>query len=584
MKILFFAPHSAIWVHAFPEALVADVLKQGGHEIVYITCGELFSRFCVCMSAHRIPIDASEEDRKAVCGLCHEYKNIIRHEFALSGYDLASVLTSEDLREVERIGDSVTPEDLLDLTIDGVEVGRAALSTFLLTYKRVSLTFSSEEWLIFKIELVNTLRSFFGCRKVLDRERPDRVILYSSGYSVNLVWCHLAQKRGILFYYMNAGSNLSDRLQKVVLSRGHSLQRRLLSYWDQYKTIPCPPNTMAYVTDHFLELLKGRHSFVYSVPKSVEGIDLRHRFGIRPDQKVLVATLSSYDELFAAQVTGLFPSDLHFLFPLQVDWLRAMLNFIRLRPDLFLIIRVHPREFPNKREIVKSEHARQLEETFRDLPRNTAVNWPADGISLYDLADITDVCLNGWSSAGKELSLLGIPVVIYSSNLVFYPPDLNYLGETMESYFGQIEQALKDGWSHERIRRTYRWLALEDQYSRLDISDSYAYKEHASRPIWQRVFGRICRELSPHFQQRRDCKHRATRMISAPLINRIVTEGRDSVLDILEPSQHERVSDEVETRALKNQIGRLVSALYGEQSRLPISHTLHQRLVSFVES
>ena len=56
---------------------------------------------------------------------------------------------------------------------------------------------------------------------------------------------------------MNAGANLSDRLQKLVIARGHSLQRRLLQYWDRYRTIPCAPRTLAYLTDHFLELLRG---------------------------------------------------------------------------------------------------------------------------------------------------------------------------------------------------------------------------------------------------------------------------------------------------------------------------------------
>ena len=185
----------------------------------------------------------------------------------------------------------------------------------MLTHKRINLDFSEDEWRIFRIELGNTVRSFLACRKILDRERPDRVILYSSGYSVNLVWCHLAERRGIRFYYMNAGANLSDRLQKLVIARGHSLQRRLLQYWDRYRNIQCAPRTMAYLTDHFLELLRARHKFIYSMPRSERPVDLRGYFGVAPHQRVLVATMSSYDELFAAQVTKLFPDDFPVLFP-----------------------------------------------------------------------------------------------------------------------------------------------------------------------------------------------------------------------------------------------------------------------------
>lgn len=584
MKIVFFTPHSAIWVHAFPEALVAEALKQQGHDIRYIGCGEVFARHCVPMSAHRLKHDATGAEKAAVCRLCHANKQCIRKEFGFDGYDIATVLDKQDMEQAKRLVSEATPQNFLEIVIDGVEVGRSALSTFLLSYKRISLQFSDQEWAIFSTELYNTILSFLACRKVLDRERPDRVILYSSGYSVNLVWCLLAEARQIPFYYMNCGSNLSDRLQKVVLARGHSLQRRLLNHWDRFKDIPCSTSTMTYITDHVLELLKGRHDFVYSVPKSKDPLDIRHRFSIKPGQKILVAAMSSYDELFAAQVTGLFPSDFPLLFPTQVDWVRALFDFVRQRSDLFLIVRSHPREFPNKRDSVKSEHARQIEEAFAELPVNARVNLPADNISLYDLAEVTDVCLNSWSTVGKELSLLGIPVVIYSPDLVFYPSDLNYLGTTHETYFEQIERALKDGWNHERIRRTYRWLALEDQYSRLDISDSYSYKEHAQRPFWQRIFGRVRRELSPHFQQRSDCRHRASKMAVAPLINRIVTEGRDSVLDIVETGQIERVSEQVETSALKDQIGRLISALYGDELSAPVPGTLRERLLEFVAS
>ena len=38
MKILVFAPHAAIWVHAFPEALIADALHQGWCEAKGFKC------------------------------------------------------------------------------------------------------------------------------------------------------------------------------------------------------------------------------------------------------------------------------------------------------------------------------------------------------------------------------------------------------------------------------------------------------------------------------------------------------------------------------------------------------------------
>lgn len=552
-------------MHAFPEALVAEALQDAGHEILYVGCGGVFNSNCVCMTASRVGPDSSAEARSAICNGCAKNKRLIASRFGFDGYDLSEVLGEEQHAQAEELLGRLTPDNFLDLRIAGVEVGRAALSTYLLTYKRSRLQFTDAEWAIFRIELGNTIRSALACQIVLDREKPDRVIVYSSGYSVNLVWCQLAEARNIAFYYMNAGGNLSDRLQKLVIARGHSLQRKLLDYWPIFKDVPCSESVAAYITDHFVELLRGRHVFVYSAPKGREPVDLRVRFGVSQAQRVLLATMSSYDELFAAQATKLFPDDFPLIFPRQSDWLRHLVNFLRARRDLFLIIRVHPREFPNKRDQVKSDHAREIEAALSDLPDNVKVNWPSDEISLYDLADITDVCLNSWSTVGKELGMLGIPVVIYSSDLVFYPAALNYLGRDIEDYFRQIDKALADGWSVERIRAFFRWLALEDRYSRIDISDAFSRKENPRRPLVRKVVDRARGWLNKDFRELDDCRLRPVAMNSAKAICDLVENGRNSVVETVKPSDLPQVSREEETRILKAQMLRIVREMYGRR-------------------
>lgn len=556
-----------MWVHAFPEALVAEALGQAGHEIVYVGCGRTFEQHCICMTAARIAPDAAETAKDAICSHCVSRKNILVSEFGFRSFDISDVLDEHDFARAQGMLAGITPENFLDFRIEGVEVGRAALSTYLLTYKRSKLEFSARDWKIFLIELRNTVLSALACQKVFDREKPERVLLYSSGYSVNLVWCLLAEARDIPFYYMNAGSNLSDRLQKLVISRGHSLQRKLLDYWPAFREVPSTEKAAAYVTNHFIELLRGRHIFVYSSPKEKGGIDLRERFGIAEGQRVLVATMSSYDELFAAQATKLFPDDFDLIFPRQVDWLRALLGFMRNRSDLFLIVRVHPREFPNKRDSVKSDHASELERLLSDLPSNVCVNWPSDRVSLYDLAQIMDVCLNSWSTAGKEMGMLGIPVVLYSADLVFYPANLNYLGSSIDDYFRQINRALADGWSAERIREMYRWLALEDMYSRIDVSDSFRQMENPQRPLWQKVSDRVRRRINPDFRELADCRGRASVLNSAWQIRALIEGGHSSIVETIDVQRLPRISIEDETQILRRQVGRLVESMYGGIAR-----------------
>lgn len=582
MKVLFFSPHSAIWAHAFPEALIAEALAQAGHEIVYVSCGEQFKAHCVSMSAHGVKVDSADLAKQEVCTSCNRNAALIRAKFGFEGYSLSNVLDKVDHAEIERHMQSANVENFLEIILDGVEVGRAALGTFLLTHKRNRLDFDEKTWQIFAIELRNTLYSFYGARKILSRERPDRLVVYSSGYSVNLVFCRVAEALGVTHYYMNAGSNITDRLQKIVLARGHSVQKRLLGYWPAFRERPSSPTVMRYTTDHFLEVLRGRSAFVYSAGRSGDGVDVRSYFGASSNQQILLATLSSLDEMFAAEVTGLFPSDYHTPFRDQLSWLSALIPWVAARPDLFLIIRVHPREFPNKRDDVKSEHASRLEAVLTKLPANVAVNWPKDGLSLYDLAEVVTVCLNAWSTVGKEMALLGIPTVIYSPDLVFYPEDLNYVGTSQEAYFSAIQQALVEGWNAEWSRKAYRWLALEDYYSRLDISDGFRRSEYQVPGVLARVFSRARRKIEPKWQERLDCERRPEHLRIASIVDQIVSSQASSVLEVLGTSAVPSVTLDEETISLKVELRRLCNALYTDFRVPGLAGTLKRNLQMFL--
>jgi hypothetical protein len=354
-KILFFAPHSAIWVTAFPEALIAEALQREGHEIIYVTCSGQFKSYCTCMSAYKLTQDSSIKDKEKVCSDCNIHKNILKQELSLQGFDLSQVLTQSDLEEINKNLQIVDQENFLKLCIDGIEVGKIALYEFLLQYKKLSLVFSESEWL-------------HACASILEREQPTQVIIYNTLYSVNHTCWQLARDRHIPTYFLHAGGNLYNRLETLWIGRDSTLNfcQSLKSYWPAYQNKPCSKASLEQITNHFIELLKGQSFLAYSSAKSDSQKDIRKIFGINDQQKILTATMSSYDERFAAETIGVLPSNYNLLFPKQVDWIQALIQFAQDRQDLFLIIRVHPREFPNKRESAKSEHAIMLEEILAD--------------------------------------------------------------------------------------------------------------------------------------------------------------------------------------------------------------------------
>jgi hypothetical protein len=578
LKILFFAPHTAVWIHAFPEALAAEAARQGGHEIIYVGCGGLLSSHCVAMSAFKVPFEAARADKERICSLCRKNEAIIRGRFGFAGPDLTGLANADDLRFAEELLASTAQEKYFDVVLDGVEAGRMALYEILIQIKKGTLDLAPGEWLRYRASLKNAIVVLKVAQRLFDEHRPDRVVVYNALYSVNRVICRLAELRGVPQYYLHAGDNLSKRLQTLVLARNHAFHYYEYlrgSIWPRWRERPCSPQAMRSSSNHLLEVARGRSAWAYSAA-SKPGVDIRKIFGIREDQRIICASMSSDDERFSGEIAGVLPSLDGLLFPKQVDWIRALIDYVVDRKDLFLVVRVHPREFPNKREGVLSEHAKTLEGAFATLPGNVKVNWPADDISLFDLANVTDVFANGWSSAGKEMAWLGLPVVLYSNNLTLYPADLNYVGTTLSDYYRQIDRALDDGWDAERIRRTYRWCAIEYEYSPLDISESFARSEHGS--FVQKAVKKILRTIAGTREQQGDCRGRAARLSSAERMERILRDQLMSPVDAIDPSAP--VSYHEETHALKVEVQRVVSGLFGAGAQFP-ANTLAAKLQKF---
>ncbi len=557
MRVVVFAPHAGIWVHAFPEALVVDAVRASGAEVIYVTCNGALSSLCVTMSARGLTVDSSPAEKAEACRACQRDRDRLRDGFGFAGYDFDTVLSATERQRIEDVVATMSPASVAGFAVDGAPIGRATLYEFMLQRKKSDVSVTAEEWPAFRPRLINALRALSAANTILDRERPDRVMTYNSLYSVNAMWRAAADRRGIPSYFLHAGVGLKDRLQTMIVGRDSTLgwARALIAAWPAYRDLPLGPDELEKVTDHLEQLFLGRSMFAYSAAKSTTAQDVRARFGVRQDQKLLVASMSSYDEYIAAVAIGEMPAQEHSLFPTQIVWIRALVEWIRARPELFLVIRVHPREFPNKREGAKSEHASQLERTLTDLPPNVRVNWPSDQLSIYDLAEQADVFLNAWSSVGREMALLGLPVVVYGPELLLYPSDLNYVGTTSGAYFAAIDEALRTGWSSERARRAFRWCVLELRRAIVDIGDGFSHSEEAPvtlpAKMWRAALDRT------GLAKRWDVLSRPSRLRHQ---QRIATAVEANAPTLLPTHAFSDVDRATETLALRASLARLARA------------------------
>lgn len=592
MKILVFAPHAQIWKHAFPEALLVEALMKSSHEILYVKCSGAFNKHCLPMISSHIAHDATIDIKNKMCKECKANAALIVNSFKFPSIELDTFIDVADQNDIENIVNNTTRENFSTLELDGIKIGEIALYQVLLRYKQSkSNDFSEKAWQEYLKQLHVSLVAFWALKKIIHIHKPERIIQYSGVYSVNSICRELSKKNNIPNYFLHAGLNQRDRLTKLIVAKSQTFDyiKSLFKSWeDKYKEMPCVPEAITNVTDNFIDILKSKSFLSYSQSKS-EFFEIRKKFNIPEDKRVIVAIMSSYDEHLAADAVGAYQHHIKPLFNTQIEWIRILINFISKRKDLFLVIRLHPREFPTKREkksAVMSQHAKDVELEFQKLPNNVAINWPNDKVSFYDLIEETELFLNAFSTSARELTMLGLPVLTYNNEDVLEPVSINYKGNNIQDYLNQIDILLEQRFDVERIRKAYRWRALEQVYSHVSIAESFMEKDDflnfGEKLI--KKFSRTINKVLPLRQQKKDIAKRSNKLKDANIINNLMVLDAGNISNVIHFSEYQLINENIEIDLIRSEMKRVMSCLYSNNKKLIKQNTLRSYLETFINS
>ena len=583
MKVLFFSPHSLPWKHVFPEAIVADALKNSGSEVVYLSCGGALGDYCIPKIA-KIPGEirniAIKKTCDAICRECQNTDKYIRANFNLSGPTIKSVLSQDCRDEVDRIISSLDIKDAFRLKYCGINIGKIAFYQIILRHKLINLLVSPNLNERYLSELRDTYHAAYVIQKTIESKKIDAIVLYNSMYSVNKIVAEVARNHGIDTYFLHAGSNLSERLQSLMIGKNdaYSFYSNLIKNWPKFSLSTHSLGQYKKVTEHFKELLNAKSIFTYSTKKSFGSNNIRSFFGVPDSSKILVATMASYDEEIAAEFIGAKKTFEDEIFSSQIDWIKALINYAEKNKNIFLIIRPHPREFSNKREKKTSEHAKQiLDLTASGLPSNVRFNLPADGISIYDFIDEADAFLNSWSNVGKEIAIFGVPVVIYSKNNLYYHPDLNLIGTNKIEYFKKIEEAIKIGWSFHWVVKAFKWYVYEQQTAVISLHAVCNLKEANSKKLIILFIDKCLKFLNPKLSYFFNMYFFKKSHIDGSSIQQLIAEKHSTLLDLMTATKS--TSDDNEIQSVKIEFLNLLKVLYPKKSDL-IDARIYNKFIS----
>jgi len=98
----------------------------------------------------------------------------------------------------------------------------------------------------------------------------------------------------------------------------------------------------------------------------------------------------------------------HLFSKTMAEWISRTVQYFAGRPDVQLVIRVHPGEvLTHGTSMMKVVH-----EVFPKLPEHIRLIGPSEKVNTYDLIEVADVGLVYTTTVGLEMAMNGVPVIV----------------------------------------------------------------------------------------------------------------------------------------------------------------------------
>ncbi len=141
----------------------------------------------------------------------------------------------------------------------------------------------------------------------------------------------------------------------------------------------------------------------------------------------------------------------------MAEWISRTVQYFAGRPDVQLVIRVHPGEVL----VHGTSMMDVVHQVLRRMPEHVRLIGPKDKINTYDLMEVADLGLVYTTTVGMEMAMNGIPVIV-SGHTHYRNHGFTYDPESWVTYFKLLGQILDNPQSyrlnHAQVERAIQYV------------------------------------------------------------------------------------------------------------------------------
>lgn len=386
---------------ALLESVLAVALTLRGAKVEILLCDE-FLPACQLTKIGGNPVEQFlNSPKQARCGKCFAYGKELFSPLGLPVHRFSSFVTYEQSLEVKKIAAEISIDDIDNYQWNGLAIGEHAKAGALRYYASGNLSSEPHAGPVLRRYLESALLTAMVTSNLLEKKTYDVVCFNHGIYVPQGIIGEVCRQKNVAVVNWNP----SYRKSTFIFSHGDSYHHTMITepveVWENINlTESVEKKTMDYLKSRW----HGTEDWIW--------------FHERPESSLnKIASEIGVD--FSRPVIGLltnvmWDAQLHYrsnAFKDMLDWVVQTINYFADRPDLQLLIRVHPAEIrgvvPSRQPII-----REIQKVFPHLPSNIFVIPPESQVSTYAAMQECDSVLIYNTKTGIEISSLGIPVIV----------------------------------------------------------------------------------------------------------------------------------------------------------------------------
>ncbi len=445
------------------ESAIAASLILRGYDVDVLLCDAALPA-CIMAEYQFVKNDMQKYFDKGpsevgLCYGCHKMANDMWSELGVNILKYSDFISITGKTRYQKLSNTLSIGDMLSFVDEeGANVGEHAKSgalRFLCKGDLVDGDWQSEQ----------ALRRYFYSSLITNDVMQG---VFGSGTYQAMVCFH-----GIYVPHGVIGEAARRNNVRVVnWNTSYRKRRFIFSHSDTYHKTMCDEGEEDWFNFNFTA--EKRKSIVEYLESREKGGGDWQQFNENPEESVsLSPALTGLD--FSKPIVTLLPNvvwdaQLHYksnIFSNLIEWALFSVKYFSSRPDLQLIIRVHPAEvkrFSPTRQPLEKE----IRNRFPDLPSNVFIVPAEDKVSTYRLAEVSNTILIYGTKTGIELAARGQNVIvcgeawIKNKGFTYDPKSIDEYHSLLESL--PFKDKLSEGQTERALRFAYHFFSRRAIY------------------------------------------------------------------------------------------------------------------------